>query len=369
MSPKSAKPTTTKPASKHAVPIVNVFDEDQSATSMQPARRPVVVEIEDVPTQEPMESPTLPAFMAQPETPPQPVAAPEPTVSRVWPSQQQQQYVQPEAAPQPVMPMQAPMAMPDISNVSPVPMSQPAEQVPYTQPTPAPVPQSMGMSAEPTLPSFFEHDLKNGMNQPMQSQPAMQGAVPGSTPNMFADASAVSPQAVVGEINDAAGEGGSNKKLIGIILMVLAVLILAIGGLFLYARNLFSPTSVPTPSPEVVATPRPTPVSTPTPVASASATPLPASESAALKKKVKVDVLNGTKIAGLATKQAAVIKAAGFVTGTVGNGDAADAGTIVVAPTYKALVIEIQNALKEFTFKVTEDAKATSITVTLGEAK
>lgn len=350
----SSKPVkhTTKPATKHNVPIVNVFDEDQNETTHEPARRPVVVEIEDVPTQ--MESPI---------PPPMPQQAPEPVVQRVWQSQPtiQSPFTMPQEQP-----------APEVSNIAPVPPMPMQEPAPVTQPMMPPAPQPMGMNAEPTLPSFFEHDLKNGMNQqpmaPMQGMPAMgQAQTQPMAPNMFADASAVTPQGVVGEINDAAEGGGSNKKLIGIILMVLAVLILAIGGLFLYARNLFTPTTVATPTPEVIATPIPTPVMSATPIATASATPLPASESAALKKKVKVDVLNGTKTAGLASKEAAVIKAAGFTTGTVGNGKPENAGTIVVAPAYKALAAEIQVVLKDFTFKITEDAKATAIVVTLGQ--
>ena len=68
-----------------------------------------------------------------------------------------------------------------------------------------------------------------------------------------------------------------------------------------------------------------------------------------------------------AAKEAAVLKAAGFTTGTVGNGKPENAGTIVVAPTYKGLVSEIQTLLKDFTFTVKEDAKMTTIQVTLGE--
>lgn len=376
MSPKSTKPTTKK----HAVPIVNVFDEDQSTAAVQPARRPVVVEIEDVESE--MPTPTPPTF-AEPEPhPAPPLSAPEPTAQRVWPSQTQPQMTQPEMQPQ--MQSQAfvqpQMSMPEVSNVAPVnPLFDPAPQA-QPQPKvevpmsnfvqPQVMPQNVGMSAEPTLPSFFEHDLKSGMNAgmaPMQTQPQVSQPVGAANPNMFSDAAAVAPQAVVGEINEAAdGDSGSNKKLIGIILMVLAVLILAIGGLFLYARNLFSPTSVATPIPEVVATPRPTPVPTATPAASASAT-LSASESAALKKKVKVDVLNGTKISGFATKQAALLKTAGFTTGTVGNGKAEEAGTIVYPAAYKGLVTEIKATLKDLTFTASESAKATSIVVTLGQ--
>ncbi len=360
----SPKPVT-KHTTKHNVPIVNVFDEDQTETpSLQPARRPVVVEIENVEPE--MPTPTPPSYTAPvPETPTPHAPEPQqPIVQRVWQSQQPVSEPQPQMAP--VMPIQPQVqAAPEVSNIAPFVLAPQPEVAPVMQPQ---APVAAGMSAEPTLPSFFEHDLKNGMNQPvqqMQTQP-LQPGIPQGAPNMFADASAVAPQAVVGEINEAASEGGNNKKLIGIILMVLAVLILAIGGLFLYARNLFSPTSVPTPTPEVVATPRPTPVSTTAPVASESAT-LNASESALLKKKVKVDVLNGTKISGLATKEAALLKAAGFTTGTVGNGNADLAGTISYPAAYKALIPEIKSTLKDLTFTASESAKATSIVVTLGK--
>ncbi|MEP7166643.1 MAG: LytR C-terminal domain-containing protein [Candidatus Woesebacteria bacterium] len=302
MSPISAKHKPVKHTKSH-VPIVNVFDEEDSKTeALQPARRPVVVEIEDAgPDEEPLQSPTAP--MAAP-------AAPVHHAHRV-----------PE------------MYTPEI---------------PETQSAAAP-------NGGPSLPSFFAEDLQPNV-VPVYSEPA-------DTPLNTIEATM--PQAVVGEIHQEA-QRGNGKKIVGIVLMILALIVLAIGGLVLYAKNLFAPVALPTPTPTPEATMHPTPTLSPTPAASSSAT---ASASAELKKKIKVDVLNGTKTVGLAAKEAAILKTAGYVMGTVGNGKPENAGTIIVPPAYRALANDIVSLLKDFTFTVTENAKFTSIQVTLGESK
>lgn len=322
MSPTAAKHKPTKHTKSH-VPIVNVFDEEEpQQESLQPARRPVVVEIEDAAPEAPLQSPVEPALDT-------PMAAPSaPTI--------QQAPVQPVTQYQP---------------------SQPASQQTYVPQAPV---QSQPEAVDTVLPSFFAQDLQSNV-QPVQtsSQAPFQPDTPLGT------IEATMPQAVVGEINQEAS-GGNGKKILGIILVVIALIVLAVGGLVLYAKNLFAPVPLPTATPTSVATPRAVPTATPASEASGSAT---ASQSAELKKKVKVDVLNGTKTAGLAAKQAAILKTAGFVTGTVGNGDADNAGTIVVSPANKALATEIITLLKEFTFTVTESSKAATIQVTLGEPK
>jgi hypothetical protein len=309
MSPTAAKHKPTKHA-KSRVPIVNVFDEEEpKQESLQPARHPVVVEIEDAAPEAPLQSPVEPALDT-------PMAAPSVPQSAVQPVTQYQPP-EPVAAPQTFSP-------------------QPA-------------------TSEPALPSFFAQDLQSNVAP----------VTPGQMDTPLNTIESTMPQAVVGEINQEAS-GGGGKKILGIVLVIVALIVLAVGGLILYAKNLFAPVPLPTPTPTTAATPSVTPSTGPTPVASGSAT---ASQSAELKKKVKVDVLNGTTTAGLAAKQAAVLKAAGFTTGTVGNGTPANAGTIVVAPANKALATEITTLLKEFTFTITESAKATTIQVTLGEPK
>lgn len=358
MSPKSAKHAPTKPSARHNVPIVNVFDEDSQAP-VQPARRPVVVEIEDVEST----PPTQPSNLGLPPVQPMYPSAP------VQPMEQSDTQVQNISPFPPIQPMnespqapiqQAPMGVPSVPTYT---------QTPYQAVVPEQRPMT-GMSQEPVLPSFFEQDLKHDTapaGMPVMPSITLTQPVQPNQQTVISSVEANIPQAVVGEINEISESGDGNKKMIGIVLMVIAVIILAIAGLFLYARNLFSPVAIPTPTPTPVATARPTIPPTATPSASDSGKL--SSASAELKKKVKVDVLNGTKVAGLAAKQATVLKTSGYTTGTVGNGKPENAGTIVVAPTYKVLAEDIVKLLKDFTFTIKEDAKMTSIQVTLGEQK
>lgn len=333
--------TKHKPTTKHVnsrVPIVNVFDEDEKQTQsdLQPAHRPVVVEIEDVEHEE----------VQPPMAPVQQVTSADANVQPMY-------QEQPVVPPAPVLPPQnAVMQEPQMA------VPQQAPQVEYSG-TP--------MATEPALPSFFEQDLKPGtpVQTPM-TQPMDQTTAPIGQP-VSPMQSGVPAQAFVGEINEAAEGGGNTKKIIGIVLVILAIIVLAIGGLFLYAKSLFAPVELPKATPTPLPTVRPVATPATSPIASDSGKV--ASVSAEMKKKVKVDVLNGTKIAGLATKEAAVIKKAGYTTGTVGNGVPANAGTIVVSPTYKAIAADIQKLLADFTFTVKEDEKMTTVQVTLGEPK
>ncbi len=372
MSPTKSKshPSPRKPSAQ--IPVVNVFDEDpQTPQAVTPARKPIVVEIEDVPPAEPQLPPPMevsvePQSQAPMEAPVQPPVQPMPQV----------QYA-PVAQPQEVV-QAAPVIQQDLPQA-------PQVQVPtYQPPAQSNVAQVGG---EPVLPSFFEHDLK-GTAAP--AQPEFQAPTVESTPQPFAQPQPVTPfqpqaladggvppmdgalpQAVIGEINEASG-GDDKRKLIGIVLIVVALIVLLAGILVVYAKKLSSPTVVPTPTPMLTQpTMAPTPVPTATPVASGSGS-LVATDSAEfadMKKKIKVDVLNGTKISGLASKQAALLKAAGYTTGRVGNGDAEAAGTIVVPTGHTPIAKDIQNILKDMTFTVTEDKKATAVVVTLGEPK
>ncbi|PWU23864.1 hypothetical protein C5B42_01540 [Candidatus Cerribacteria bacterium 'Amazon FNV 2010 28 9'] len=141
------------------------------------------------------------------------------------------------------------------------------------------------------------------------------------------------------------------------IFIILGMVLVAAGIVGLYVMTKKS-------SDQPIATPAPqaTPVPTPTVVV---ATPTPTPDPALLKS-VKVNVLNGTTTKGLAAKEAAVLKSAGFTLGTVGNGSPSDAGTISVPTGKTAIADAIKAALTGFTFTVTEDAKATQVTVTLG---
>ncbi len=328
--PSKSKPTSSKSKTSSDIPVVNVFDEEVKETTPSP-RRSVVVEIEDVPPQAP-EQPVV----DQPQTLPTPTE-----ISVEHPVDSTAPVVnEPEVSFAP--PLEAPAAP-----VAPAPE--------VVQPT------------EPALPSFFEHDLKgDGVVAPTASAPSVSFDLP-QTPQDSPATPGVVPQAMVGEIHEI-NEGGNAKKIIGIVLMLIALVLLGIGAFVVYSKTM-SGTTEPTPTPISQPTATPTPVPTATPQASDSAS-LVATNSAefvALKKKFKVDVLNGTKVAGLASKQAALVKKEGYTTGTVGNGDEEKAGTITVPATATALAKDLQRILSDFTFTITEDAKATSIVVTLGE--
>lgn len=328
--PSKSKPTSSKSKASD-IPVVNVFDEEVKDTAPAP-RRSVVVEIEDVPPQAP----------EQPVTE-QPQTLPTPTEITVEPT---------------VDGSTAPAAKePEVSFAPP--LEAPAAPV-------APAPETVQPS-EPALPSFFEHDLKGeGVVAPAASAPTVSFDLP-QTPQAAPANPGVVPQAVVGEIHEI-NEGGNSKKIIGIILILIAVVLLGIGAFVVYSKTqTATPEPTPTPISQPTATPTPLPSATPQASDSASLVATNSAEFVALKKKYKVDVLNGTKVAGLASKQAALIKKEGYTTGTVGNGDEEKAGTITVPTAAAALAKDLERILSDFTFTVTEDAKATGIVVTLGE--
>lgn len=305
-------------------PIVDVFDDEptEKVSSVQPARTPVVVEIESV--------------LDQKE------------------ESQVTESLSPPAAPKR-----------ERHHTLDVEPAETLEESNIVIPEDVPAPSSL---EEPSLPSFFEHDLKGEPQEPENPARTTQ-------PQEMKELEKTIPQAFVGEIDEITDDVKSEKKkLIGILCIVVAVLLLSIGLLVVYAKNVQQSTMEPSPTPEgLVATPRPTitPSSSPTPIATKSGT-LTATASGALadlKKKVKIDVLNGTTISGLAAKEAANLKKAGFVTGTVGNGKPENAGTIAVSSANVALATEIQKLLATYTFTITKNEKLVSVQVTLGEPK
>lgn len=310
---------------KSRVPIVDVFDDNDSETEskpLHPARSPVVVEIEHV--------------LDEPEKP-----------SRAHHTSTLEVEVDTEETLEAPKPPQEPT-------------------VEFTKADFSSSISNLQAPEEPSLPSFFEHDLK--------------GTVPADTVEPSAPQSQevkmlenTVPQAFVGEINEIGDDVKSEKKkLFGILLIVVAVMLLSLGLLVLYAKNIQQSSPGPTPA-SVITTPVPTTKAamSPSPVATGSGS-LTASGSgtlADLKKKVKVDILNGTTVAGLASKQATVVKKAGYLTGTVGNGKPENAGTIAVSTANMALAQDIQKLLTEFTFTITKNEKLTTVQVTLGQPK
>lgn len=328
---------TTKP--KSPVAIANVFDEEE-ATPPTP-RKPVVVEIEG----------TNGALQSQSEVLPPPTE-----ISVDTPAKPVETA---PVAPEVPAPVSSPWQAPQVT--TPAESSSGSSEANVTQPSATP---------EPVLPSFFEHDLKGAPDSsaapaaPLTTDVSAQPTTTG-TPTL----EGALPQAIVSEMSEG---GDSKKKWIGIALIVLALLILLIGIFIIYAKKLSSPPATVTPTPLVTqpqATSKPVASATPVATQSGSLTATTSAEFKALQKKVKVDVLNGTKIAGLASKQASILKEAGYVTGRVGNGETANAGTIVTASSSAALVSDIQRILSDFTFKVTQDPKVTTVVVTLGEPK
>ncbi len=335
-------------------PPVNVFDEPASS---QPPRKPMVVEIEDVQSMPPADQ--------------QSSVLPPPTVVSVDTPMQQ-----PAMQPQQQLPsfdqsnLQIPTGQ-SFPGTIPVPQSYGAPTQPMAAP---PVQAPVQQAGDPVLPAFFEQDLR-GTNPSVQ----MPGNVsPASVPNAGAPVGMQPPfdgslpQAAIGEMAEMHEGGDMKKKIIGIIFVVIALIILLAGILMIYAKKLSSPLNLPESSPTPLVTQPtsdPTPVLSPTPTASGSATASPSAELTALKKKYKVDVLNGTKVAGLAAKGADILKKQGYTLGTVGNGTAANAGTIVSASASADLAKDIQKQLSDFTFTLKTDSKATNVVVTLGDEK
>lgn len=334
------KPAPTK--SKHLdVSIANVFDE--SSDDHQPARRPLVVEIESTPpAATPYMAPSAPQVNAAVETQPTPSSVP-------------QSFVEPTLTPP---------AFRQPSMVPPAPIAQEYRPTPVQAPPHSVEP----MQTDPVLPSFFEQDLKGSVPEHATSPVSVAAPVVQAppTPQPFVG---IPAQAVVGEIAEESS-GGNAKKWVGIALIIVAIILLSIGLLALYAKRLMTPVSVPSPTPLSQPTARPTLFPSTTPAATASAKPATASGTLKeLKAKYKVDVLNGTKVAGLASKQASLVKTAGYTTGTVGNGKPESAGTIVVPTGATAMGTDLQTVLADFTFTISEEKTAKAVVVTLGQPK
>ncbi len=226
-----------------------------------------------------------------------------------------------------------------------------------------------GMTVEQKLPSFFVEGEDQALTKEDETPPAVDTTV--SMPQTPEEKmlETVVPQAFVGEVSQVAREVKQEKKgTLVTFFIILGMILVAVGAVGLYILSVKKNTQVVTPAPTSQPTPvaQATPAATPTVIvttATGSAVPTTSSPTT----KLKVNVLNGTKVKGLAAKEAALLKKAGYVLGTVGNGDPGKAGTITV-PTGSSSVAEgIKSILSNFTFTVSEDPKAKDITVTLGD--
>ena len=260
-------------------------------------------------------------------------------------------FSRPEAISRIVPPPSIPRPIePPVADVSPV--EDPVE----------PEPELVAVD-EPSLPDFFTNP------EPQDDAPLKINGLPiqdmtqtEQTPEEKMLEETV-PQAYISETREIAKEVRSEKRnmLVTISIVVGAILVVVgLGGLALSTII-----SKPSPTVSTAATPKATtqPVASTTPVASASATPTASTTS----KPLKVNVYNGTTIKGLAAKEAAILKDAKMTLGTVGNGDPKLAGTIIVPTGKKEVGTQIEGLLTGFTFKITESATATEISVTLGE--
>ncbi len=219
-----------------------------------------------------------------------------------------------------------------------------------------------GVAVEQKLPSFFVD--KESENQ-AEAVPTNSEMATEQTAGEKALEEAM-PQAFVGEVRQVASEVKRERKGTLVTVFIVLGMILVAGGIvglfFLNTKRQNGSAQTSAATPVVEATPEPTPTVIVT-TASASAS-LVTEE---MKQGIKVNVLNGTTIKGLAAKEAAIIKKNGYTLGTVGNGDPASAGKIVVPTGKLDLGEDIKALLPDITLSVSEDAKATTITVTLGE--
>lgn len=335
-----SKQTKREPISEPPIDrIPDIFDEDGARSvvpSLSPRRGPMMVEIEDVTVDviEPQ------AENSVPESIPQENDLPTPT-----------EPVMPEFSEAPIEPERVIRddreTIPSEESLSPT----------YTV-------RSNGRDVEPALPSFFTEASTPPMSQTVSSQPQEESNIaPVQDTSML---EAMVPQAFVGEVREVATEAKQEKKSAFVTFFIIAGMILVAGGVigfYVLSTRKSAPASAP--SPLVDATPMPTPLVV-VQTATNSAQTAPA-DTTTPTTKLKVNVQNGTATKGLAAKEAAVLKKAGYTIGTVGNGDPALKGTIIVPTGQSDAATGIQSALSDFTFKVKEDAKATAITVVLGE--
>lgn len=226
-----------------------------------------------------------------------------------------------------------------------------------------------GQEIEPKLPSFFAENSRKvetvadeQVSEHHNVVPVASMSAPQSEETKVLEA--IVPQAFVGEVREVAKEVKQEKKSALVTFFIILGMLLVAGGVIalyiLGTKKADGPSATPAPTPIVEATPN----LTPTVIVN---TATPSGELTTPTTDLKVNVFNGTAIKGLAAKEAAVLKKAGYTIGNVGNGDPTKAGTITVPTGETAVAQGIQAALADFTFTVTEDAKATSITIVLDE--
>jgi hypothetical protein len=312
--------------------IPDVFDEDEKET-VAPAKQPVTIEVET----------TEITINGVEETPEEATEdeVPDDVVSEPTPSDD--------------------LPLPDLPRSSRGMTTSVEEVTSSALPESEPVMEESNLK-DPELPAFFSEPQ---VEKKEEKTPVVSML---NTPQTKEEKilEAAIPQAFVGELAEVSKEVKREKKgaLITTFIVVGMILIAAgLVGLYWVTSRKSMGNTQPTPTPTVVATPVPTPliIIHDTPASSS------ASMSAQIKKALKVNVLNGTKVVGLAAKEASVLKKAGFTIGTVGNGDPDNAGTIVVPTGKLDIGNTVKDALTNFTFTVTEDEKVKDITVTLGQ--
>lgn len=352
MAGKSPKSRTTEDP-EQPLPIVNVFveDDERSEAPVKPptSRQRVVVEVEEDDASAQSKEPAA----AKIETEVEPLM-----------SEESETMPEPDLPP-PSLPVSKPVATADAENVRPQ-LQVPSGETPNIR---------IADTEDPVLPAFFSETTQPVDDAKEQPEPEVPVTAPVPEENELeavpesqqpqstfqSAAEQVMPQAFVGELHAINKDVKSEKKGIVILVIVIILFFVILGGgtAYWYMNNRGKSDVVvmvqPTASPLPVATMAPTPVATQSAVLAAS------------PSATKVNVLNGTSVSGLAAKEAAVLKKAGYTIGKVGNGLPASAGTITVPKGQKATGQAVASALSGYTFTVTESTASTEVTVTLGQ--
>lgn len=157
----------------------------------------------------------------------------------------------------------------------------------------------------------------------------------------------------------------SKSKAVGIFLIALLVILGVVGGLYLLGRNKstdtksqVSVTKAPSPTKEPTETPSATPSGSITP--SAKLTPSPSGTSTNLdRSKLGVAILNGSGVAGAASKTSATLKALGYTIGAITNADQF---------TYTGITVVVKKAKKDYGDLLKKDLSGQgTVTVTVDD--
>lgn len=158
-------------------------------------------------------------------------------------------------------------------------------------------------------------------------------------------------------------QSSSKSKAIGIFLIALLIVIGVVGGLYLLGRNKNGDTDSQI---SVTKAPSPTQAPTETPVSSISGSITPSAKTTPSPSGTKLDrsaisiaVLNGSGVAGAASKTAATLKALGYTIGATTNADKF---------TYTDITVLVKKTKKDYGDLLKKDLSAQgTVTVTVND--